>query len=45
VWLWVRREHLTQTVARLLAELEVLDLAVTDPPLEEVIGRVFAGEI
>jgi ABC-2 type transport system ATP-binding protein len=45
VRLWVRREHLTQTVARLLAELEVLDLAVTDPPLEEVIGRVFAGEI
>jgi len=28
-----------------LAELEVLDLTVTDPPIEEVIGRVFADGI
>ncbi|NEQ30013.1 MAG: ATP-binding cassette domain-containing protein [Leptolyngbya sp. SIO4C5] len=42
----VRREALTQTVARLLAELEIKDLTVTDPPVEEVIGRVFqAGAI
>ncbi|CBN56900.1 MULTISPECIES: ABC transporter ATP-binding protein [Kamptonema] len=37
----VRREALTATVANILAELEVIDLTVTDPPIEEVIGRVF----
>ncbi|MBF2098662.1 MAG: ATP-binding cassette domain-containing protein [Gloeomargaritaceae cyanobacterium C42_A2020_066] len=41
VRLIVRREVLTQTVARLLAELEVLDLTIADPPIEDVIGRVF----
>jgi ABC-2 type transport system ATP-binding protein len=41
----VQREQLTQTVAKLLAELDVLDLTVTDPPIEEVIGRVFADGI
>lgn len=38
----VEREALTRTVAKMLAELEVLDLTVTDPPVEEVIGRVFS---
>jgi ABC-2 type transport system ATP-binding protein len=37
----VQREALTRTVAKILAELEVLDLSVTDPPVEEIIGRVF----
>lgn len=37
----VRREGLKDTVSRILAELEVIDLTVTDPPVEEVIGRVF----
>jgi ABC-2 type transport system ATP-binding protein len=41
VRLIVRRDQLTHTVGRLLSELEVLDLTVTDPPIEEVIGRVF----
>ncbi|MBC8122924.1 MAG: ATP-binding cassette domain-containing protein [Gemmatimonadaceae bacterium] len=42
----VRREDLTRTVARILAELDVVDLAVADPPVEEVIGRVFrAGAV
>ncbi|CAN1211473.1 ATP-binding cassette domain-containing protein [Tumidithrix helvetica PCC 7403] len=42
----VQREELTKTVSRILAELEVLDLTVTDPPIEEVIGRVFrAGSV
>jgi ABC-2 type transport system ATP-binding protein len=36
----VPQERLTQTVAKLLGELEVIDLAVTEPPIEEVIGRV-----
>jgi len=37
----VRRESLTSTVAQILAQLEVIDLSVTDPPVEEVIGRLF----
>jgi ABC-2 type transport system ATP-binding protein len=42
----IRREELTQTVSRILANLPVLDLTVTDPPIEEVIGRVFkAGAV
>ena len=39
----VRREDLTQTIARILADLKVLDMTVTDPPVEEVIGRVFTA--
>lgn len=39
----VQREALTRSVAKILAELEVLDLTVTDPPIEEVIGRVFSA--
>jgi len=41
----VRREALTRTGARILAEMEVLDLTVTDPPVEEVIGRVFRAGV
>jgi ABC-2 type transport system ATP-binding protein len=39
----VPQEALTQTVGRILAELEVLDLAVTEPPIEQVIGQVLQG--
>jgi ABC-2 type transport system ATP-binding protein len=46
VRLIVHRTDLTRAVARILAELDVLDLTITDPPIEEVIGRVFrAGQI
>lgn len=42
----VRQEELTTTVSKILAELEVIDLSVTEPPIEEVIGRVFrAGAV
>jgi ABC-2 type transport system ATP-binding protein len=42
----VQRDHLTQTVSRLLTDLNIRDLTVSDPPVEEVIGRVFeAGEV
>ncbi|NES94289.1 MAG: ATP-binding cassette domain-containing protein [Desertifilum sp. SIO1I2] len=37
----VQREELTRSVAQILAQLKVIDLTVTDPPIEEVIGRVF----
>ena len=41
VRLLVSRDGLTATVNRLLSEREVIDLTVSDPPIEEVIGRVF----
>lgn len=37
----VKREKLTATISDILAQLEVIDLNVTDPPIEEVIGRLF----
>jgi ABC-2 type transport system ATP-binding protein len=37
----VQWEHLTDKLARILEQLPVLDLAVNDPPIEEVIGHVF----
>lgn len=37
----VPQEHLTKTISQLLAGLQILDLTVTDPPIEEVIGQVF----
>jgi ABC-2 type transport system ATP-binding protein len=39
----VQREDLTRTVSQILAELEILDLAVSEPAIEEVIGRVFSA--
>ena len=41
----VQREKLISTVARILADLEVIDLTVSDPPIEEVIGRVFRAGV
>jgi len=39
--LLVQRETLTATVGRVLNELAVEDLTVTDPPIEDVIARLF----
>ncbi|PSB12641.1 ABC transporter [Pleurocapsa sp. CCALA 161] len=41
VRLLVPREKLTVTISRILAELQVQDLNVSDPPIEEIIGRLF----
>jgi ABC-2 type transport system ATP-binding protein len=42
----VKPEMLMKTVSKILADLEVADLTVTDPPIEDVIGRVFeAGKV
>lgn len=38
----VPREKLTATISHILAQLEVLDLSVTEPPIEDVIGRLFS---
>ncbi|MEM8783610.1 MAG: ATP-binding cassette domain-containing protein [Planctomycetota bacterium] len=43
VRLLVRRDALRDTVRRVLAELPIADLTVGDPPIEEVIGRLFAS--
>ena len=37
----VPRGQLTPTISRILAQLEVQDLSVGDPPIEEIIGRLF----
>lgn len=37
----IRREDLTQTTTQLLTQLDVIDLKVNDPPIEEIIGRLF----
>jgi len=41
----VPQEALTRTVSRILADLAVVDLTVTEPPVEEVIGRVFLAGV
>ncbi|MGK7940209.1 MAG: ATP-binding cassette domain-containing protein [Crocosphaera sp.] len=37
----VKQEKLTETIARILAQLEVNDLKVTEPPIEEVVSKIF----
>ncbi len=37
----VQRDALTKTVSRILAEQQVIDLTVSDPPIEEIVGKVF----
>jgi len=41
----VQQEALTRTVSQILSDLEVLDLKVTEPPVEEVIGKVFQAGV
>ncbi|MCF4967061.1 ABC transporter ATP-binding protein [Nostoc sp. CMAA1605] len=41
----VQQENLTRTVTQILTDLEVIDLTVTEPPIEEVIGRVFQAGV
>lgn len=42
----VPREKLTVTISQILAQLQIQDLNVNDPPVEEIIGRLFqSGEI
>jgi ABC-2 type transport system ATP-binding protein len=37
----VTQEMLTKTISQILAELQVVDLSITDPPIEDIIGQVF----
>jgi ABC-2 type transport system ATP-binding protein len=42
----VPQELLTQTLSKILTHLDVLDITVTEPPIEDVIGQVFkAGTV
>lgn len=42
----IPREKLTSTISRILAQLQIQDLNVNDPPIEEIIGRLFqAGKV
>jgi ABC-2 type transport system ATP-binding protein len=41
----VPREALTRTVSKILVDLEVIDLTVTEPPVEQVIGQVFQAGV
>ncbi len=44
VMLRVPKDATAAVTSRLLAELPVLDLTIEDPPIEDVIQRVFAGD-
>ncbi len=44
VTLRVDKEQAASITSRLLAELPVLDLTIEDPPIEDVIQRVFSGD-
>jgi ABC-2 type transport system ATP-binding protein len=37
----VPQEILTKTVSTILGELSVVDLSITDPPIDDVIGQIF----
>lgn len=39
----VPRDRIRETTTRLLADHSVQDLAIEDPPVEEIVDRVFAG--
>jgi ABC-2 type transport system ATP-binding protein len=40
----VPRQTTSQVAARLLADLPIADVTIEDPPIEDVIGEVFAGK-
>ena len=44
VRLLVPRDQLTQQVGRLLQNFDVVDLEVSDPPIEELIGALFTAQ-
>ncbi len=41
----VQRNELTRTINRMLAELDVIDMTIADPPIEQIIGRLFKSGI
>jgi len=45
VRLLISRDDLTETISRLLADFEIIDLTVQDPPIEGIIGRLFMKKL
>ena len=44
--LLIPRKNLTSIISKILIDFEVLDLEVSDPPIDEIIGKLFArGEL
>ena len=41
VRLLISRDDLTETISKLLADFEIIDLTVQDPPIEGIIGKLF----
>jgi ABC-2 type transport system ATP-binding protein len=41
----VPQEKLTATIARIIAELDLIDLSTHEPPIEEIIGRLFQAGV
>ena len=39
----VARQETSALAARLLTELPIADVTIEDPPIEEIIGEMFAG--
>ncbi|PSF37067.1 ABC transporter [Aphanothece hegewaldii CCALA 016] len=37
----VPQEKLRNAIARIIAELDIIDLSINEPPIEEIIGRLF----
>ena len=37
----VKQEKLTETITKMLAQLDINDLKVTEPPIEEVVSKIF----
>lgn len=45
VRLVVPQEKLTTAIARIIAELDIIDLSINEPPIEEIIGRLFQAGV
>jgi ABC-2 type transport system ATP-binding protein len=42
-YIQVRAEELTSVTARMLADLPIHDITITDPPIEDIIKQTFEG--
>ncbi len=38
----VKKDRLTQTISKILSNLQVRDLSINDPPIEKIIGNLFS---
>ena len=46
ICLLVSRDKLTEVVSNLLTDFEIIDLEISDPPIDQLIGELFIkGEV